>query len=79
MSEKRSHKRQSHTSAENGKKNIEPVCEFNVITYALRHLLNIHMHISSGRLEFAHFLQLAVISFAHFSRFQLPTIFTTQI
>ena len=31
-----------------------------------------------GRIEFAHFLQLAMISFAHFLRFQLRTIFTPQ-
>ena len=31
-----------------------------------------------GRLAFAHFLQLAMISFALFLRFQLRTIFTPQ-
>ena len=32
----------------------------------------------AGRLAFAHFLQIAMISFAHFLRFQLRTIFTPQ-
>ena len=31
-----------------------------------------------GRLAFAHFLQLAMISFAHFLRFHLRTIFAPQ-
>ena len=31
---------------------------------------------SYGRLAFAHFLHLAMISFAHYLRFQLRTIFT---
>ena len=30
------------------------------------------------RIAFAHFLQLAMTSFAHFLRFQLRTIFTLQ-
>ena len=30
----------------------------------------------AGRLAFAHFLQIAMISFVHFLRFQLRTIFT---
>ena len=34
--------------------------------------------ILSGRVAFAHFLQLAMISLAHFLRFQLRTIFTPQ-
>ena len=39
-------------------------------------LINVHVYFE--RLAFAHFLQLALISFAQFLRFHLRTIFTPQ-
>ena len=37
-----------------------------------------NLHFTRGRIAFAHFLQLAMVSFAHFLRFHLRTIFIPQ-